>query len=145
MPGSKSNYMEKVVLDLFLGSVAFTPPLDVFLALSTALYADDATGSAMTEVSATGTGYARKQVPNNLTNWPAAAILTTGGPTTKSNAASQTFPAATADWGEVKSFYVVDAATGGNVLYGGDLSVAKLILTGDTATFAANSIKITEE
>lgn len=147
MPGSKSNFTEKVVLDLFLGAVAYTPPLDVFIALSTALYDDNATGAAMTEVSTTNTGYLRKQVANNATSWPAAAVLTVGGPTTKQNGVSIAFPTATGNWGEIKSFYILDSLTvgAGNVLYGGDLTVIKSILTGDTATFAVKSISITEE
>lgn len=140
MPGSKSDYLEKVVLDLVLGGGAFTKPATVYVALSTAVYSDAATGAAMTEV--TGGAYARVAVTNNATNFPNA---TGTAPTQKQNAVAITFPTATAAWGTVTSFYIVDALTGGNALYGGDLATAKAVANGDTATFAANSITITED
>ena len=142
MAGSKSDYLEAVVLNLVLGGTAYTPPGTLYLALSTAAYSDAATGSAMTEVSAAGTGYARLAVTNNATNWPAASGTS---PTQKANGTAMTFPAATGSWGTVSSFYICDAASAGNVLYGGDLTTAKAIQTGDTATFAAGAITVTED
>ena len=142
MAGSKSDYMEKVVLDLFLGGVTYTPPATLYLALSTGLYTDNSTGTNMSEVPSGGTGYGRYAAANNATNWPAA---TGTNPSTKTNGAAFTFPAATANWGTIQSFYVCDAPTGGNVLYGGDLTTAKSILAGDTATFSTGSITVTED
>lgn len=142
MAGSKSDYLEKAILDYLLGGVALGAPTTVYVALSTAGYSDAATGSAMTEV--TGGNYSRVAVPNNLSQWPAATNTSPGA--TKQNGQPITFPAANAQWGtSVTSFYLVDAVNGGNVLYGGDLSVPKTIASGDTATFAANSITITED
>lgn len=145
MAGSKSDYLEAKILDLVLGAVAYTAPATIYVALSTALYSDAATGSAMNEVSSTSTGYARVAVTNSLTNFPAA---TGTNPTTKTNGTAITFPTATGSWGGapgVQSFYFVDATTGGNVLYGGDLALAKVIAIGDTATFANSSIIVTED
>lgn len=140
MPGSKSDYLEKAILNFLLGDGTLAKPATVYVALSTAAYSDAATGAAMTEVS--GGAYARVAVTNNATNWPAA---TGASPAQKQNGVSITFPTATAAWGTVAAFYIVDAGTGGNVLYGGDLTTAKAIASGDTATFAANSITITED
>jgi hypothetical protein len=144
MAGSKSDYLEKAILDYLLGANALAVPpatgTPVYVALSTAAYTDAATGSAMTEVA--GNAYARVAVANNVTNWPAS---TGTSPTQKQNGTAITFTTATGSWGTVTSFYLVDAPTLGNVLYGGDLSVAKAIAAGDTATFAANSITITED
>lgn len=140
MPGSKSDYLEKRVLDHFLGATASTAAATVYIALSTAAYSDAATGSAMTEVS--GGSYARVAVTNNATNWPAA---TGASPATKNNGTVVTFPTASASWGTVTSFYIVDAASAGNIYYGGDLNVAKPVTNGDTASFAANAITITED
>lgn len=140
MAGSKSDYCEAATLNLWLGATAVTAPATVYIALSTAAYSDAATGSSMTEVS--GGAYARVAVTNNTTNWPAA---TGTSPATKSNGTAFTFPTATASWGTILSFYIVDAASGGNVLYGGDLTTSKAIASGDTATFAASSITVTED
>lgn len=96
----------------------------------------------MTEVSTSSTAYARVAVTNNSTNWPAA---TGTSPTTKTNGAAFTFPTATASWGTVQSFYICDASTAGNVLYGGDLTASKAIASGDTATFSSSAITVTED
>lgn len=137
MPGSKSNYLENKVLDGVLGGPALPLSATVYLALSTALYDEAATGSAMSEVA--GGGYARVAATNDATSWPAAAN------SSKANGVGLTHPAATADWGTVVSFYIVDAASGGNVLYGGDLTTSRTIATGDTASFAAGAITVTED
>ena len=140
MAGSKSDYLEKKILDYLLGNVTDFRSTTVYIALSTAAYSDAATGSAMTEVS--GGSYARVAVTNDATNWPAA---TGTSPASKSNGAAFTFPTATAGWGTVVSFYICDASTAGNILYGGDLTASKTVASGDTATFAASSITITED
>lgn len=139
MAGSKSNYLENKLLDGVLGGPTFTPPATVYVALSTAAYSEAATGAAMSEVATAGTGYARVVMTNNATNWPAAV----GG--SKSNAVAATFPVALGAWGTVLSFYLCDAATGGNVLYGGDLATPRTVAAGDTASFAAGSLTITED
>ena len=136
MAGSKSNYLENRILDHVLGGSDFSRPGTIYLALSTSAYTDSATGSSMSEVS--GGGYARVAVTNDTTNWPNAS----GGQ--KSNGEVFTFPTATGNWGTVQSFYIVDASSGGNCLYGADLTVARTIASGDTASFAVNSIVITE-
>lgn len=137
MAGSKTNYLENKILDGVLGGPAFTLPSSVWVALSTAVYSETATGSAMNEVS--GGSYARVEVTNNDTNFPAAASGS------KSNGTAVQYPTATGSWGTVRSFYIVDAASGGNCLYGGDLTTQRSVISGDTVSFAAGSIVITED
>lgn len=139
MAGSKSDFLEAAILDYVLGGVSFTVPGTLYIALSTAIYSDATTGSSIAEIASSGTGYARVAVTNNTTNWPAASG------STKSNGTAFTFPTATADWGTVQSFYILSAASAGNCLYGGDLTLAKTITNGDTATFAGGSISIIED
>lgn len=55
-----------------------------------------------------------------------------------------TFPPASTNWGNIVSFYIVDAATDGNVLYGGDLFTQKAVLSGDTPKFEASQITVSE-
>lgn len=142
MAGSKSDFLEKAILNYLYSATALTPGASIYIALSTALYSEAATGASMTEVSATGTGYARVAVTRNTTNFPNA---TGNSPASQQNGTAQTFPTATASWGNIKSFYFVDAASGGNVYHGGDLTTAKDIATGDTATFAALALTTTED
>lgn len=136
MAGSKSDYLESALLNGVLGGPQFTLPVTVYIALSTAAYSDAASGASMSEVS--GGSYARVAVTNNSTNWPAASAGS------KSNATVFTFPTASQNWGTVLSFYIVDASSGGNVLYGADLVTSRAIDTGDTASFAVGAITVTE-
>lgn len=140
MAGSKSNYLENALLDHVLGSIPLTPPSVVYVALSSANYAEAATGASMNELAGGATGYARVAVTNNLTSWPPS-----GTSSTKQNGVTITFPAATAAWVEARSFYLVDALSGGNILYGGDLTTPRTLLVGDTASFGPGAIIITED
>lgn len=139
MPGSKSDYLEKALLDYVFSGVPLNLPATLYIALSRTAYSDAATGASMGEV--VGNGYARAPMARDTTTWPPAS----GNPAQLKNGTPASFPAATGDWGTITTFYVVDAPTGGNVLYGSDLAIAKPITTGDTATFAANTITITED
>lgn len=136
MASGKSAYLSNAMLNGVLGGSAFSLPGTVYIALSTAVFSASATGSAMTEVS--GSGYTRVAVTNNSTNWPAAASGS------KSNGAVFTFPAASGSWGTITSMYIVDAASGGNVLYGSDLTATRTVNSGDTASFASGAIIVTE-
>lgn len=124
-----------------LSAITFTPPAFLYLALSTSSFSTSATGSVMNEVTTTGTAYARVMIAANLTNFPAASG---SNPATKSNGSVFTFPTATAAWGTILSAYLIDASSGGSILYGADLTASKVIQTGDTATYAVGALTITE-
>ena len=136
--GSKSDYLERRILDHMLGGPDFGRPATVYLALFTAV-PDDAGGG--TEVS--GNGYARAAVANNATNWPAAATDASGN-TTKKNGVKISFPAATGSWGNIVGGAIYDAASGGNRLFWASFT-AVAINTGDVANFAVNAITLTED
>jgi len=131
MAGSKSDYLENKVLDHVFGKSSYTAPT-IYVALFTAAPTDAGGG---TEVS--GGSYAR--VETEAADWNTAS----GGAT--SNANEITFPEATEDWGEVVAFALFDAASGGNMLYWGDLSANKTVNSGDTAKFAAGDLDVTED
>jgi hypothetical protein len=143
MAGSKSDYLEAIILNLVLGATAYTAATNICVALSTAAYSDGATGASMTEVT-NANSYARISQTNNATNWPAASGT---APTTKANGTAVTFVAATGSWGTILSAYMVDVVTygSGNVLYGADLTVTKTVSSGDTASFAIGAITVTED
>jgi hypothetical protein len=136
MAGSKSNALELKMLDAVLGAVAYSAPATVYLALYTV--APTSAGGG-TEVS--GGSYARCATTNNLTNWPSA---TGGGPGVKATGTVQTFPTATAAWGTVVAFALFDAASAGNMLYWGSMTTSRAVALGDTPSFAAGSLTITE-
>lgn len=136
MASGKSTYWANKLLDLVLGATAFSAPATIYAALFTAA---PTAGGGGTE--ATGGSYARKDSTNNGTNFPAAS----GG--VKSNGTAITFVTATANWSSGSNQVAAalfDAVTSGNMLYFGDLTVAKPVLNGDTASFAASAISITE-
>lgn len=137
---SKSNYLEAKLQDHVLGGPDYVRPATVYVSLHTA-DPTDAGGGA----EATGSGYARKSVTNNATNWPAATGTT---PTTKSNGTEIAFAAATGDWSAAANmthFGLWDAASGGNLLIKGALGTAKPVLNGDTPTIAAGALSWTED
>lgn len=135
--GSLSDYAELKTLDLLFSAAAFPAIPTHYVALYTALPGD---GSASgTEV--TGGAYARVAITNNATNWPAA---TGTAPATKANGIAITFPVPTANWGVVTGFAIYDAATAGNEICWGALSVSKTINNADAApSFAVGALTVT--
>lgn len=129
-----SDFLENEILDHIFGAAAYTAPATVYVSLHTADPGD--TGAS----EASGSGYARKDVTNNATNFPAAS----GG--AKANGTAITFAQATGNWSSsanMTHFGLWDAVTAGNFLGGGALAVAKPVLNGDTPSFAIGDLDIT--
>ena len=122
-----SDHLEIEILDHILSVGSYTMPSAVYLGLSVASMADDASG---TELS--GSGYARQAV-----TFSAAS----GG--TTSNSAAITFPTATGTWGSVGFWSLWDAASSGNMLLHGSFSAAKSIASGDVLRVSAGDLDIT--
>lgn len=162
MAGSKSNYLSKAFLDHMLGGWGATGPTGataptgpgallpyIYVGLWTTpgSLGDGAAGNAANEVPATippsvNTGYARVKVDNNSTNWPPATGSAEG---VKRNGTAIVFPTALTNWGTINQFGLLDSLTSGNLLFWGDLTSAKDIGAGDTASFSANALTITED
>ena len=135
-----SDYLENKLIDFLLRGQTYTAPTGLHVGLLTAAPSDTGGG---TEVS--GNGYARQNLAPSLTNWAgtqAAASTTASSGTsgTTSNNVAITFPTPTASWGTVTAFGVYDASTGGNLLFYGNLNIAKTINQGDTVTFPISSL-----
>jgi len=125
---SFSNYLETKLLDHVFGDTAYTAPGTLYLGLHTSNPAEDDSG---TEVSTSGTAYARQTV-----------AFTTSGDTT-SNTAAVEYPTATASYGTVSHVGVYDASTAGNLLSYGALTTSKAIATGDVLRIPAGDLDIT--
>ena len=125
---SFSNYLETEILDHVFGGAAYTAPTTLYLALYTA--APGETGGG-TEVSTSGTAYARQSV----------AFTTTGN--TTSNTAAVEYPTATASFGTLTHEGVFDAATAGNMKAYASLSSSKTIDTGDVFRVPTGDLDIT--
>lgn len=132
MAGSKADYLELELLKWATGQVndlgtAATPYIALFTVAPT-----DAGGG--TEV--VGGSYARQ---DSSGDWaaPAAGAV--------SNNAEIAFPQASADWGTVVAFAIMDAVSGGNFLYWADLTASKTVNSGDTFKFPIGNIDLTED
>lgn len=124
--GSLADYCENAFLDHLLGTTTMTLP-SVYLALGTG----NTDAGITTEVS--GTNYARVAVAGTAWNAASARAI--------DNNATITFPQAGAGgWGTPDTWGVYDAASAGNCLFYGDITTPKLISSGQTPSFAANTI-----
>lgn len=126
-----SDYLENELLDHTLKNLAFTSPAAVYVALATASFADDNSGTA-NEISTTGTAYARQ-----------AATFAAASGGSASTSATITYPTATANWGTITHFGIYDASTAGNLLYHGALTASKIINSGDTFEIQAGNLTVT--
>jgi hypothetical protein len=133
--GSKSDAYELEILKLTTGQATtlFTStPMTPFLALYTA---DPTDSTAGTEV--TGGSYARVACSVAQVGRAAAGSVTTN--------AVVTFPTASSNWGTVDRLRLMSAVTGGTMLMWGSLTAAKVVNNGDTASFAAGQLTLTED
>lgn len=138
-----SDYLENKIIDHIFRGRSFTAPAALYVSLHTADPTDAAGGA---EVS--GNNYSRAQLNPSDTNWaatqggtPAAASSGTGGQT--SNKGVITFATPSGSWGTVTHFGIWDAATTGNLLVHGALTVSKVINTNDAVTFPVDSLTVT--
>ena len=128
MAGSMTNFLEVELLDHVFGKGAYTAPTP-YLALFTAAPTDAGGG---TEV--TGGSYARVAISADMGTAASGAIT---------NSAGIEFPTASASWGTVVAFGVMDASTAGNMLWWGDLTASKSVGSGDTLVFNAGDLDFT--
>jgi len=133
MPSGKSSYLIDEILDHIYGGGDFARPATLYCALFTVTPTAAGGGT-----EATGGSYARVAITNNNTNFPAAA----GG--VKRNGTAITFPAATADWGDIVAAAFFDASSGGNMISFGAFSVTRTVRNGDTFEIPINGATITE-
>ena len=131
---SASNDLENKILDHILGGGDYTRPATVYISLHTADPGE--TGANET----TGTSYARKDVTNNATNFPAAAA----GAKANGTAINFATPGA-GGWGTVTHFGIWDAVSAGNFMFGGALGTAKTINAGDPVSFPIGDLDVTAD
>ncbi len=125
---AKTDYLETSMLNHVLRNVSYTSPTQPYVALYTVAPTDVGGG---TEV--TGGGYARQ-----------AVTFTAPAPDSVSNTTDVTFPIASAGWGTVVAFGIFDAATGGNLLYYANLTVARDVLINDQLRFPTGQLIVEE-
>lgn len=135
MAGSKSDYLENKVLNSVFNGAAFPTISTLYVALFTAAPSDAGGGT-----ECTGGNYSRVAVTANTTNFPTTS---TGS---ISNATAIAFPWLTGSIGTTVAWGLYDAASGGNLLYWGDLDVAyqKSYAADDQPYIPAGAMTVTE-
>ena len=141
MSGSKTAYLSQRLLDHVLGGEPYVPPSEIWFVISTAEFDPLATGTACAEVLAGD--YDRLGASNDADTFTAATPDV--APSVKSNVADLVWASATSDWGTPGSVYVADAADGGNLLYGADLSSADDVGVGDVFKILAGTFVFSED
>jgi len=133
--GRLSDTYADLVLDLIFSKATNDAAATYYFGLSSTLPAND--GTNVTEPS-TGS-YARVAVTNDATNFPASASRA------KANGTVITFPVATADWvagADLTHFVVYDAASAGNFVGWGALTLPVAVLSGTQASFPAGDLDL---
>lgn len=126
---SKTNFLETQLLNHVLRATPYSGPSTVYVALFTSAPGEAGGG---TEVS--GGSYARQPV-----------VFSAPLPDSVTNVADVNFPIATADWGNIVSFAIFDAASSGNMLYFANLTAARTVLTSDQFRFPAGQLIVSED
>jgi hypothetical protein len=135
MANAASDYLENKILDHVLTTAAYTQPSTRYLAL---FY-----GSAVSVLTNLEAGTKTDEI--TLGSYQRTAVtFGSASAGTSSNNNTVTFPTATANYdGTVTCIAVMDAQTGGNILFYGQLSVSKTVTTGDTFQVAVSNLQIT--
>jgi hypothetical protein len=122
-----SNYLENALINGTLRGTTYTARATVYVGLYTS---DPTDANSGTEVS--GGSYARTAVTFGAPSNGAAL-----------NNAAVEFPQATASWGAVTHIGILDASSGGNLLYHTPLDVSKTIDFGDIFKINSGNLSVT--
>lgn len=114
--GALSDYAENKLVDALLRGQAIGTPATWYVALFTDACTDAGPG---TEVSTSGTGYARQPAAASLAAWAGtqsagSTVASSGTGGTTSNNSVITWSVSTASWGTIQSVGLMDAASSGN-------------------------------
>jgi hypothetical protein len=126
---SKTIYLEDNLINHVLRGVAYPVPAGIWVALFTS-----APGESGGGIEVTGGSYARQ---------PATWSASVNG--SSSNTVDVVYPVASANWGVVTSFALMDAVTGGNMLYYANLNAPRNVLTNDLVSFPTGQLEVTED
>jgi hypothetical protein len=127
---AKSQYLDQALLNGVLRNTAYTPAATVYCALNTTASTPTAPGTEVTDAN-----YAR-----------IATTFAAPVGATVSNTGTLAFFGAGAAAGPytIVEAAIYDALTVGHELYYGSLAVSKTVNTGDTLSFAASALSVTE-
>lgn len=128
MAAQKSAYLRSAIVKHILGLASFTAPAGKYLALTTTAPTATVPG---TEV--TGGSYARQNLASVLTT-ESGGVVTSSGTVTFSS-----MPA-----GTVVGWQIMDASSGGNVLYYGSFDLPITLTGGSSFPISAGDLFVSE-
>lgn len=134
LTGGLSDYAANKLIDLIWRGVPYSWPTSVYVAYTTTAPTNAAAG---TEPAG---GYARVEVESTMDAWAGtqsagSTTASTGTSGQTSNNDTITFPAPTADQGTITHMMIMDAVSGGNMLFWRALNGSKTVNNGSTAPF----------
>ncbi len=125
----KTYYLSDNFVNLALRGTSFSPPSAIYVALYTT---SPTLAGGGVEVS--GGSYTRQSA-----TW----VVSSNGQT--SNDSDITFPIATALWGTVTSFGLLDSLSGGNLLYFTPLNAPRVVQINDQVMFPTGQLVVIED
>lgn len=125
-----TNFLKTKTLNACLGIAVQSWPTTMYLAAYTT-----ATTNAGGGTEVVGGSYARQVIAFGAPTIVSLQALT-------SNTAIIDFPVATASWGTITHIAIMDALTGGNMLYHGAVTAPKTIASGDQLRVMASDFKV---
>lgn len=138
MAAVKTYYLRDKLLNWIKGTTFGTAPTPVYVALFTVAPTDAYTSGSPTGTEVSGGSYARVAIAwSGITD-------TTGVSSSMSNSAQIAFVQATGNWGTVVDAAIMDAPTGGNMLYFGVLTAPQTVNTGNQFVFNAAQLALSE-
>lgn len=151
MSDAASNYLENKLLDhtLRYGTAPYTGVSTVYCALfsGTAATVKTALESGTSATTAGNWGY--YEINNGNYSRQSITFGTAASSGSISSTATVTFPVATSDYNNtatsgstVTCLAIMDNSTGGNVLFYGELSVAKQVSSGDQFTISSGNLTV---
>lgn len=134
MANAKADYLRTALVNAVLRNTSYTSVATVYTALYTVAPTNSTAGTEVAGGPGVN-GYTRQATTFKAQVTPGA---------TSNNGAVTFGPNITVDWGSVVATAVLDASTGGNMLYYGTLAAPKTVSIGDSVSFADGALTITE-
>lgn len=130
LTGGMTDYLANKLIDLIWRGQTFTWPATTYIRLVTTTPTNAAGG-----VEVSGGGYARVSIAASLAAWSGtqsagSTTASTGTSGRSSNNATLTYPTVTANWGTITHAEEMDALSGGNRLFWGQLGTPRTINNG---------------
>lgn len=148
MAGSKSDYLENLVINTIIGKstdLTATVPSTMYIALLNTTANDSwqptDTGEVPLNLTPSSQAYGRFQFTNSTTNWTKATTGLVQNKTTFTYTTS-----ASTGWGTIQSFAIVDSnsTSSGNAWYWGDLTSPVTVTAGNVVRFSTGTLRIGE-